>query len=61
VRADFAFHRVQELGPLVGLELRDELPRPLRLALRAGEILQDLVDLVEDLEDVGAFGAFVIV
>jgi hypothetical protein len=61
VRADLALHRVEELGPLVGLELGDELPRPLRLAFRAGQVIDHFVDLVEDLEDVGAVYTFVII
>jgi hypothetical protein len=61
VRADLALHRIQELGPLVGLELGDQLPRLLGLAFRAGEIINDLVDLVEDLEDMGAFDTLIIV
>ena len=61
MRVDLPLHRVEELGPRVGLELGDELagfPGP---ALRAGEIRPFLAELVEDLEDMGALDAFVIV
>jgi len=61
VRADLALHRVEELGPLVGLELRHELSRPFCIAFRAGQVVDHFVDLVEDLEDVGALYTFVIV
>jgi len=61
VRADLALHRVQELGPLVGLELGDQFPRLPGLAFRAGQVIDHFVDLVKDLEDVGAFDTFVIV
>jgi len=61
VWADLALHRVEELGPLVGLELGDELSGLFCLAFRAGQVIDHFVDLVEDLEDVGALCTFVIV
>jgi len=61
VRVDLALHRVEELGPRVGLELGDELAGLAGPALRAEEVLPFLAQLVEDLEDMGALGAFVIV
>jgi hypothetical protein len=61
VRTDFTLHRIEELRPLVCLELGDQLPRLLGLAFRAGQVIDHFVDLVKDLEDVGAFGTFIIV
>ena len=61
VRADLSLHRVEELGPCVGLELRYELAGLPGAALRTREVSPVLAELVEDLEDMGAFDAFVIV
>jgi hypothetical protein len=61
MRADLALHRIQELGPLVGFELGDELPRFPGLAFWADQIVDHLVNLVEYFEDMSAFDAFVIV
>ena len=61
VRVDLALHRVEKPGPVVGLELGDELAGLAGAALRTGEIRPLLAQLVEDLEDMGAPDAFVIV
>ena len=61
VRVDFLLHRVEELGPRVGLELGDELAGFPGSALRTGEVSPFLAEFVEDLEDMGALDAFVIV
>jgi len=61
VRIDLALHRVEELGPRVGLERGDELAGLSGAALRAWVVRSLFAQLVEYLEDMGALDAFIVV